>query len=327
MRKPRRFLALAFAVPALLAVVPSSGADAAEPFPTKPIELIVPTPPGGGTDIAVRLLAEVTEPVLGQKVVVINKPGGGGTVGVSLTTQAKPDGYTLAGVWNAPLTMTPHSLQVPYTPEDYVTITQITAAPLVFCVHPDFPASSGKEFLEALRKQPGKFTSGNDGVGGTVQLAGERVFRTQGAEVRWVPFGGAGETLKAFLGGHVDIYGGSIPPVLPHARAGKAKCLLLTSKERTEALPDAASLTDLGIPQAATVLWRGIIGPRGLPADRVAALEKAFGRGAQAEKFRAFLEKRGEEAVGGSAKEFRDLVTSEYEAFGDIVKKLGLTRK
>jgi len=299
----------------------------AELFPTKPIEIIVPTPPGGGTDIATRLLADVTEPILGQKLVVVNKPGGGGTVGVSAITQAKPDGYTLGGIWNAPMTMTPHSLQVQYTLDDYVPIVQITAAPIVFCTKPDFPANNGKEFIEALRKNPGKLTYGNDGVGGTVQLSGERIFRTQGVQLRPVPFGGAGETLKAFLGGHVDIYGGSIPPILPHVKAGKAKCLLLTSRERSDALPQAASLSDLGASQAATVLWRGIIGPKGLPAERVAILEKAFRQGTQAPKFQEFAAKQGELAVGSSAAAFTELIRSEYQAFAQIVKDLGLGRK
>jgi tripartite-type tricarboxylate transporter receptor subunit TctC len=310
-----------------LALGVAHGAVAAEPFPAKPIEIIVPTPPGGGTDIATRLLAEVTEPILGHKLVVVNKPGGGGTVGVATITQAKPDGYTLGSIWNAPMTMTPHSLQVPYALDDYVPISQITAAPLVYCTKPDFPANNGKEFIEAARKNPGKLTYGNDGVGGTVQLAGERIFRTQGVQLRPVPFGGAGETLKAFLGGHVDIYGGSIPPILPHVKAGKAKCLLLTSRERSDTLPGAASLTDLGVPQAATVLWRGVIGPKGLPADRVAILEKAFRQGAQAPKFQEFAAKQGEQAVGSSAAAFAELIRAEYQAFAQIVKDLGLGKR
>lgn len=303
------------------------GVRGAEPFPSRAIEVIVPTPPGGGTDIATRILAEVTEPILGQKLVVVNKPGGGGTIGVSALTRARPDGYTLAGVWNAPLTMTPHTLQAPYTVDDYRPITQITAAPLVFCTKPDFPAATGKEFIEVLRKNPEKFTYGDDGVGGTVQLAGERIFRAEGVRLRAVPFGGAGETLLAFLGGHVDIYGGSIPPILPHVKSGKAKCLLLTSRERSTALPQAVSLEDLGVPQAATVLWRGIIAPKGLPPDRLAVLEKAFRQGTQSQKFREFATKQGEEAVGSSAAAFEELIRSEYQAFGPIVKDLGLEKK
>jgi len=214
----------------------------ASDFPQKPIEIIVPSPPGGGTDIAIRLLAELTEPFLKQKLVVVNKPGGGGTVGVSLLTQAKPDGYTLGGVWNSPLTASPHTLQVSYTPEDYLPILQVSSAPYILCAAPDFPANNALELIAELKKNPGKYTYGNDGVGGTMQLAGERIFKALGVKVRPVPFGGAGETAKNFLGGHVTFYGGSIPPIMPHIKAGKAKALLLTSAADNPAVPTASGL-------------------------------------------------------------------------------------
>ena len=121
------------------------GASAQEQYPTEPIELIVPTPPGGGTDITGRLLAEQVEPILGVKVVVVNKPGASGSVGVTQLTQAKPDGYTLAYVWNAPLTIVPHTLDVPYETESYTPVSQATGGtPLIFCVKPDFPADTGE---------------------------------------------------------------------------------------------------------------------------------------------------------------------------------------
>lgn len=303
-------------------------AGAADPFPTKPIELIVPTPPGGGTDITARLLAEVAEPLLGQKVVVVNKPGGSGSVGISLLTRARPDGYTLAFVWNAPLTIVPHTLDVGYTLDALTPISQSTGGtPLIFCAKPDFPAKDGKEFLEHLRQNPDRYTYGNDGVGATVQLAGERVFRAVGIKVRPVPFGGAGETLKAFLGGHVDIYGGSIPPVVGHVKDGKMKCLLATAVKRNPALPGTTSLGELGLGAKASDLWRGVIGPKGLPADRVAFLEKAFRQAAQTPKFREALVARGEQGIGSTAGEFRKLIATEFAEHDEIIQGLGLKKK
>src|SRR3990172_979306 len=305
----------------------ASPAAAQEKFPSRPIKIIVPPPPGGGTDITARLLAELVEPMLGQKVVVVNKAGAGGTLGMSAVVQAKPDGYTLGGLWNAPLTMTPHSQAVPYSLQDYVAISLADTAPALLCTKPDFPANTGKEFIEVIRSNPNKYTYGNDGVVGMLHLSTERIFTKLGIKARPVPFGGAGETLKNFLGGHVDIYAGSIPPIVPHVKAGAAKCLLLTSKEKNAAVPQAASLSELGIPETATYLWHGIVGPKGIPPDRIAILEKAFARAAKSDKFRQLMEAKGVTVEGSGAAEFRKLIDNHFKAMGEVVTSLGMAKK
>jgi len=315
-------------VGALLLAFTCSPLHAQEKFPSRPIELIVPTPPGGGVDIVARLLAELVEPILGTRVVVVNKPGGGGAIGVTQLAQAKPDGYTLAAVWNAPLTVIPHTLGVSYSLDDYTPVTQLTGGtPFVFCVKPDFPAANGAQFIELLRKNPNKYTYGNDGVAGTVQLSAERAFGRLGVKARPVPFAGAGETVKNFLGGHVDIYGGTIPTILEYVRAGQAKCLMVTATERTPVLPDTTSLTELGVAETASELWRGIVAPKGLPADRLAILEQAFHQATQQRKFVEFESTRGETAVGGRGADFAKLIRSEYQANAEILKSLGLMKK
>jgi tripartite-type tricarboxylate transporter receptor subunit TctC len=145
--------------------------------------------------------------------------------------------------------------------------------------------------------------------------------------MRPVPFGGAGETVKNFLGGHVDIYGGTIPTILEFVRGRQAKCLLVTSPQRTPALPDTAALGELGIPETASELWRGIIAPKGVPAERAAVLEKAFRQATQHPKFLEFEASRSEAAVGSSAGEFAKLIRAEYEANAEVIKRLGLQRK
>lgn len=321
----RRFLAGGLAVCAL-AVMASPAVFAAEAYPSRPVQMVVPAPAGGGTDIAARMLAEVSEPFLGQKVVVENKAGGGGTVGIAMLSQAEPDGYTLAAVWNSPLTAAPHSLPVPYTLADYTPIMVISSSSYVLCAQPDFPAETAQEMIAVLKANPGKYTYGNDGVGGTMQLAAERIFKALDVKVRGVPFGGAGETLKNFLGSQVTFYGGSIPPVLPHAKAGKAKCLLVTSAERNPALPQAAGLKDLGIPETATVLWRGIIGPKDMAPATVATVVKAFRHGVETEKFKEFLAQQGEmQAIAGPA-EMKALIEAEYKALGEVAQTIGLKK-
>ena len=299
---------------------------AQEKFPSRPLEMIVVYAPGGGTDIIMRLLAEIVEPILGQKVVVVNRAGGGGVLGAAAMTQAKPDGYTLGGVSNAPLTMVPHMQPAPYTPNDYEAISLADSAPTVLCVKADFPANSAKELIEHIRANANKYTYGTDGVGGTIQLSFERIFIRLGIKVRPVPFGGAGETLQSYLGGHINIFGGSIPPILPYIKDGSTKCLLLTGPDRVAALPQASSLTDLGMPDASTLVWHGVAVPKGVPADRVAILEKAFRQAANSDKFRQFVEARGFKVEASSAAEFRKLLDNEYKVMGEVMKTIGLIK-
>ncbi len=308
-------------------IITGSPVAAQEKYPSRPIELIVHYAPGGGTDIIMRLLAEIVEPILGQKVVVVNKPGAGGMLGVSAVTQAKPDGYTLGGVSNAPLTMVPHMQAAPYGPSDYAPISLADSSPTVLCAKADFPANSTKELIEHIRTNAGKYTYGTDGVGGTIQLSFERIFLKLGMKLRPVPFGGAGDTLKNFLGGHINFYGGSIPPILPHVKEGSTKCLMLSGPDRVASLPQAASLTDLGIPDASTLVWHGVMAPKGLPADRLALLEKSFQQAARSDKFREFVTARGFKVEASSAAEFRRLLDSEYQVMSEVMKSIGLIKQ
>lgn len=303
-----------------------TGAGAGEKFPKKSVKLIVPTPPGGGTDIMSRILADAAEPFLGQKLVVINKPGGSGTVGINVIVKARADGYTLGSLWNSPLTMVPHVLKVPYTLDDLTFITQLTKGAMLFAVRSEFPAKTAEEFFEYVRKTPG-LTYAGDGVGNTAHFSWEKISQVKNAKLRLVPYGGAGESIKALLGGHVDIYCGSVPPALSHIKAGKVRAILVTTKGRVPVLPKAAGVSDLGHPEAATILWRGIIGPKGIPTDRIEILGKALRQGAQSQKMKDLMRKKGEEIVASSAKDFEELVRSEFAANAAVAKRLGLAPK
>jgi tripartite-type tricarboxylate transporter receptor subunit TctC len=288
------------------------------------LRLIIPTPPGGGTDGYFRVLAKEAEPLLGEPVVILNVPGAGGTIGVAQLVRAAPDGQTVAGVWLGPITVSPHTMKVPYAPNDYVPVLQVSSAPYVLCVHPDFPANDGKGLIEELKKHPDQYTYGNDGAGGPGHLGTARILKATGASARDIPFKGAGETLTNFLGRHVDIYVGSIPPILQHAQAGNAKCLLVTSAERVPALPNASSLKDIGIPREETILWRALIAPKGTPAERIAKLETAFEQAAMSPAARKFLDDAGEQTHIRKGAELRRYIDTEFEAMGGIAKALNL---
>jgi len=294
-------------------------------FAAEALKVVVPTAPGGGTDGYFRVLTKEAEPFLKEPIVVVNVPGAGGTIGVAQVVRATPDGQTVAAVWLGPVTVSPHTMKVPYAPSDYIPIIQVSSAPYVLCVHPDFPASDGKGLIAELKKNPDKYTYGNDGAGGPGQLATARILRATGASARDIPFKGAGETLTSFLGRHVDIYVGSIPPILQHMQAGKARCLLITSADRVPALPGVQALRDLGIPNEETILWRAVIAPKGTPAGRVAELESAFEKAANSPTARKFLEDAGEQTEIRKGAALRTYIDNEYEAMAKVAKALNLT--
>lgn len=300
---------------------------AQERFPAKAIEMIVPSAPGGGTDTTFRLLAELAEPDLGQKVVILNKPGGSGSVTANALATAKPDGYTVAGIYGDVLTVVPHTLAVAYTPANFVPVSLTVTVPLVFCVKPGFPAKNGAEFLAALKASPGKYTYGTDGLGGAVHLAAERIFAQAGVKARMIPFTDSGTILKNFLGDHIAIFGGVIGPIQPYVRKGEARCVLLTTADRNPALPDTTSLAELKLESSATLIWRGVVGVRGTPEDRVKVLEAAFAKAAKHERFKDFMNKQGGNAVGAPASELGALIQRDFEAFGKLTRELGLAKK
>src|SRR5690242_13131407 len=156
-----------------MAVALSIGASSA--LAAEALKLIIPTAPGGGTDGYFRVLAREAEQILGEPVIVVNVPGAGGTIGVTQMVRATPDGQTVAGVWLGPVTVSPNTMKVSYTPNDYVPVLQVSSAPYVICVHNDFPANDGAGFIAELRKNPDKYTYGNDGAGGPGQLATARI--------------------------------------------------------------------------------------------------------------------------------------------------------
>lgn len=296
-------------------------------YPERPITMIVPAAPGGGTDTFGRKIADLAEKILNQQVTVENRGGGSGTMGMANVITAKPDGYTIGFVWNSPLTTLPHSLNVPYSKDSYSLIMSIGYSAYTICAHPDFPASNGAELLTELKKHPGKYTLSNDGAGGTMQLAAERIFEKAGVKVRPVPFKGAGDSAKNFLGGHVNLYGGSIPPIEQHVKAGKAKCLLMTSADRNSALPKASGLKDIGMADEATVLWWGLVVPAKTPADIQKKLEDAFMQAGASPEMKTIMENYGAVVRPLNAAQTQKMFETEFAALGKVAESIGLSTK
>ncbi|WP_028954921.1 tripartite tricarboxylate transporter substrate binding protein [Sulfitobacter sp. 20_GPM-1509m] len=307
-----------------LTAAAAMAAPAFAEYPDRTIELTIPAGAGGGTDTSARKLALLLEEKLGTSIAILNVGGGGGSVGASQFMQAKPDGYSLFATWNSPLTTVPQVQDVAYSLDSFTPIASTSETAYTLCVKTDFPATTGAEFLAELEANPGKYTYGNDGIGGTMQLAAERIFQAKGIDAVAIPFGGAGETLQNFLGGHVDIYGGSISTVLPYVESGEAKCPIVTSAADVPALEGASGLEALGLADKETLLWRAILGPKGMDPAVVEMLANVIDEAVNDPSYVEFLATKGEvpNVVKGDALGAR--LQSEYDALAEVSKALGL---
>jgi tripartite-type tricarboxylate transporter receptor subunit TctC len=293
----------------------------------RPIRVIVPIAPGGGTDVFARLLAELVGTQLGQPILVENRPGASSTIGTQFVAEQRPDGTTLLFTANSPLTAAPHVMTVRYTLDQLEPLFVVGHTGFTLCVRQDSPIRDAQALIAAIRAQPGRFTYGTDGVGGNMHLAAERLFRALNLEATMVPFQGAAQTLTAFTGGHIDLYGGSIAVAMPAIRDGRARCLILTQRAQHPEVPTGTGLDALGIPDEETLIWWGMLAPRGLPAATRAALLSAFEAAWRSERFQRQL------ALSGVTPEFRGpeamarLIAEENAALGRVVRQIGLERQ
>ncbi len=307
-----------------LAAAATLATPALADYPERTIELTIPAGAGGGTDTSARKLAILLEEALGVSIAVLNVGGGGGSVGASQFMQAKPDGYSLFATWNSPLTTVPQVQNVAYSLDSFTPIASTSETAYTLCVKAEFPAATGEEFLAELAANPGKYTYGNDGIGGTMQLAAERIFQSRDIEAIAIPFGGAGETLQNFLGGHVDIYGGSISTVLPYVETGEAKCLLVTSANDVPALPQASGLEALGLGDKETLLWRAILGPKDLDPAIVTKLADIIEAAVNDPSYVEFLATKGEVPNVVKGDDLGARLKAEFDALAEVSKALGL---
>ena len=311
----------------LAAMLLAAPALAQSPGFERPIRIIVPIAPGGGTDVFARLLAEIIGTSLGQPIVVENRPGASSTIGTQFVAEQRADGTTLLFTANAPITAAPHVMTTRYTLDQLDPMFIVGHTGFTLCVRQDSPITTAQELIAAMRAAPGRMTYGTDGVGGNMHLAAERLFRALGLEATMVPFQGAAQTLTAFSGGHIDLYGGSIAVAMPAIRDGRARCLMLTQRAQHPEVPTAAGLDALGVPNEETLIWWGMLAPRGMPADRRAALMTAFEAAWRTERFQTQLARSGVTQVFRNSAASAALITEENEALARVVRQIGIERQ
>ena len=289
-------------------------------FPTKEVQIIIPWAAGGATDLIFRALAATTGKYLGKAVVVVNRPGGGGAVGYTEGMQAKPDGYTLTSAVT-PLTILPHQVSTAFTYRNFEPVINVVSDPSMFLVRSDAPWKSLKEFLDYAKKNPSMITVGNSGAGGGVHLVALAFERAAGVRFNHIPFSGGGPSVTALLGGHVNAVSVSPPEGISHVQAGKLKILALFSEKRLEMFPDVPTVKEQGI-DFAMGMWRGLIAPKGTPADVIKKLHDAFKQGMDdpvflknAKDMAVNLHYLGPEAFG-------KLMAADHEFYGKLVKEI-----
>ncbi|NYT26078.1 tripartite tricarboxylate transporter substrate binding protein [Alcaligenaceae bacterium] len=302
-------------------------AAAADAYPSKPIRVVVPFPPGGITDFVARLVSPVAAKHLGQTIVVENKSGVGGVLGTTQVAQAPADGYTVLLGTVSVLAINAALFQdLPYDPvKDFDSLTLATRAPNLLVVHPDVPANSMAEFLDYLNRQPDVITFGNSGTGSSDHLLTELFWQKTGTKGVHVPFQGSAPTITNLLGGHTKASFRNLPEVAAHIESGKLRALAVASEDRLSAFPDIPTLSELGIDDAEVYSWQAFVAPKGLPAEVRARLHNALVQGLNDEQVRKALKDRGVDAAPTEMDQFTEYQRKEIERWTAVVKAGGIS--
>jgi tripartite-type tricarboxylate transporter receptor subunit TctC len=310
---------------ALVCAVACASLALAQPFPSKPIELVNGFAPGGANDLNARALQVAAERIFGQPLVQTFRQGGGGVVGTAEVAKADPDGYKLLLVSSGELTAAPNLASTTYSLDSFGFLARISSKPYALVVNAKAPWTSAKEMLQSVKTQPNAHTIGTTPTGGMF-LTAQYFIRRGNVALTTVPFGGAGPALTAVLGGHIDSVWAPLAAAESHVRAGTIRVLAVSGPGRTSGHPDIPSFSELGI-DAPHVQWIGVVGPKGIPAERLRFLRDAFARITKDPEYQKAAAKLGIDVAYATAEEFERQVRDEDRAFKALVKEIGLTPK
>jgi tripartite-type tricarboxylate transporter receptor subunit TctC len=313
-------LASGLALSALAAFAAAQGT-----FPTKPIRLIAPFPPGGGTDIFARLVATRLNQSTGWTIVVDNRPGAAGSIGVEAATKSAPDGYTLVLGQTSNLAINPALYaKLAYDPlRDLAPIAFVASTPLVLVASPKTRWRSLAEMVSAARAVPESISVASPGNGTVGHLTGELFMRAAGIKLLHVPYKGAAPAFTDLLGGQVDVYFATAQSVTEHIRAGNVRALGVTSAKRLSVLPDVPTIAESGYKDFEAISWYGVLAPAGVPEPILARLHAEIDKALQADDVRASVAKEGGEVIGGSRADFAAFMKTEYAKWSRAVKESG----
>ncbi len=304
-------------------ILAASLAAQAQSWPSKTVRLVVPYPPGGSTDVTARTLAERISPALGQTVLVENRAGAGGNIGIESVARADADGYT---VLIAPdfIASAPHVYKLNYDPmRQLVPVIQLTSQPVILAVHPSLGVSSVAELVAAAKAKPG-LAYATSGAGSQQHMAGEWFAKLAGIQLTHIPYKGGGQAISDFIGGQVPIASLGSTPVIPHHKAGRVKIIAQTTKSRAPSLPEVPTYEEAGFQGLVIDQWLGVFVPAGTDARIVRRLAAEFDKALAEPAVRERLAKAALEAVGGSTEDFARLVRANFEMYRKLVADLNI---
>ena len=301
-------------------------AEAQEHYPSRGIQMVVPFPPGGVADLTARPVAAAMEKIVKQPVVVVNKTGAAGAVGMSFVANGKPDGYTVLMALSS-ISIIPEADKLfdrkpAYTMDQLTPIALISADPTIFVVRADSPWKTVKEFVEDAKKRPGEISFSSSGVYGTLHMATEMFAHAAGIQLNHIPYSGAGPALTAILGGHVDTLASGPAVVLPHIKAGKLRPLAGWGAKRVAVLPDVPTFKELGY-DIEFYIWAGVFVPTGTPAPVVKTLRDAIRQVVKSPEFKGAMDKIETPIAYLDAPEFQKFWEKDAKMLAAAIKRVG----
>jgi tripartite-type tricarboxylate transporter receptor subunit TctC len=320
MKSRNRLAAVLLAAAALMPL-----AAAAQSYPSKPVRIIVPYPPGGALDVTARSIANELTRLLEQTVVVENRAGAGGNVGADAVAKAAPDGYTLLATTSAIHAINPALYSsMPFDPNrDLAPVVSLVTLNNVLVVNPSVPAKSVPELIALAKNQPGQMTFASSGSGTTVHLSGEMFKMMTGTDMLHVPYKGSAPAVTDLIAGQVNMMFENIPAAMPHIRSGKLRALGVTGGKRSPLLPDVPTIAESGLSGYESSVIYGLVAPAATPKDIVGRLNAAAIKGANSREFRERLEALGYEITTGTPEQMAEMLRTEIARWAPVVKASG----
>ena len=317
---------LQLACACLVAAVSISGANAQSPqYPSKPIRLVVPFPPGGATDILARAVGADLTRAWGQSVTIENRGGAGGNLGAEVVAKAPADGYTLVmGTVGTHAINASLYAKMPYDAvTDFAPVSLVASVPNVLVVHPSLPVRSVRELIELARAKPGVINFASSGNGTSIHLSGELFKTMAGVQMTHIPYKGSAPALADLLGGQVSLMFDNMPSVLPQIKADKLRALAVTSAKRSPALPELPTIAEAGLAGYEASSWFGVLAPAGTPKDIVGKLSQTIAAALHGSEMKERLSSQGAEPIGSTPEQFAAHIQAEIAKWARVVKASG----